>query len=156
VMALRSSRIINPMATDGIRIASQPAHNAKPVVLSGLLIAVVVTALITYKGSAAIQKLHDARRGALHWAPQPETLGAVRGSLEYLYIVWPALVFGILLTAAMRAAVPPSALARLFARGGVREQARAALAGAPLMLCSCCSAPIFPTVYKRSGGLGPS
>jgi len=30
------------------------------------------------------------------------------------------------------------------------------LAGAPLMLCSCCVAPIFTGVYERSARLGPS
>jgi len=38
----------------------------------------------------------------------------------------------------------------------MKPQLAAAAAGAPLMLCSCCVAPIFPAVYRRSQRLGPS
>jgi uncharacterized protein len=38
----------------------------------------------------------------------------------------------------------------------VRDQVVAALAGAPLMLCSCCVAPIFPAVYGRTRRVAPA
>jgi hypothetical protein len=44
----------------------------------------------------------------------------------------------------------------LLGKRSLRSQAIAGLAGAPLMLCSCCVAPIFTGVYERSARLGPS
>lgn len=38
----------------------------------------------------------------------------------------------------------------------MRAHVIAAIGGAPLMLCSCCVAPIFTTVYERCRRLGPS
>jgi uncharacterized membrane protein YraQ (UPF0718 family) len=76
---------------------------------------------------------------------------------SYLAVVWPALVLGILIAAGVRAFVSPRWLARLLGSGGTaREQIAAGLAGAPLMLCSCCVAPLFSSVYARSRRLGPS
>src|SRR5262249_22999863 len=40
--------------------------------------------------------------------------------------------------------------------GRIRSQLAAGLAGAPLMLCSCCVAPVFSGLYERSSRLGPS
>lgn len=144
------------MATKKIDVGREAEGTSRPAVFSVWLIAAVAMVLVTYKGSAALQKLGEARNSAVHWTQQPAGLGAVHGSLAYLRIVWPALVFGIVLSAAVRAAVPSELLARLFGREGARERAGAALTGAPLMLCACCSAPIFQTVYKPGRALGPA
>ena len=64
-------------------------------------------------------------------------------SLDCLDAVWPALVFGVLISGAVRAFTPVTALSRLRERGRLRRQPVAGASGAPLMLRSCCVAPIF-------------
>lgn len=71
-------------------------------------------------------------------------------------MIWPALLFGILISGAVRVLVPPRWLGRALGGGRVRPQLVAGLAGAPLMLCSCCAAPVFSGLYERSSRLGPS
>jgi uncharacterized membrane protein YraQ (UPF0718 family) len=67
-----------------------------------------------------------------------------------------ALVFGVLLGALVEALVPERWLARTIGAGGARGQLLAVAAGAPLMLCSCCVAPLFDGVYARTRRLAPS
>jgi len=80
----------------------------------------------------------------------------VTRTLNYFLVIWPALLFGVLISGAVSTFVSPQWLARLLERRSLRSQAIAGLAGAPLMLCSCCVAPIFTGVYERSARLGPS
>src|SRR5260370_1255115 len=68
----------------------------------------------------------------------------------YFAIVWPALVLGVLLGGAVRAVGPAAWLARLFGDAALRSQLVGGLAGAPLMLCSCCVAPVFVAVKERT------
>jgi uncharacterized membrane protein YraQ (UPF0718 family) len=133
-------------------------------IISILLLAGLVAGLIGYKaqgGLKRISKLQATGSLGLH----PEALHRPAGSglmatgaqtLAYLNIVWPALLFGVLISAAVHAAISPRRLATLFGQGLFKPQLAAAAAGAPLMLCSCCVAPIFPAVYRRSQQLGPS
>src|SRR4029079_3364731 len=67
-----------------------------------------------------------------------------------------ALAFGVVLGAMVRAFVPSRWIERTIAVQGLRGQVIAALVGAPLMLCSCCVAPVFEGVYERTRRLGPS
>lgn len=76
--------------------------------------------------------------------------------MTYLKIVWPALLFGVLISAAVRTSLLRTPLHRPFDRGAVRDQVTGAVAGAPLMLCSCCVAPIFPAVYQRTHRVAPA
>jgi hypothetical protein len=75
---------------------------------------------------------------------------------NYLAIVWPALVFGVLIGAAVRAAVSSAWITRAFGASSLRSQLLAGAAGAPLMLCSCCVAPVFAAVYERTRRAGPA
>src|SRR5439155_14739207 len=70
--------------------------------------------------------------------------------------VFVALAFGILLGAIVRAFIPDRWLARTLGASGFRGILLAALAGMPLMLCSCCVAPLFEGVYARTRRLGPA
>ena len=81
---------------------------------------------------------------------------ALHRSLNYFLVIWPALAFGILISAAVRAYVPPDLWKRMLAVRGTGSQLRAGLAGTPLMLCSCCVAPIFGAVYESSARLAPA
>jgi len=125
----------------------------------GLLLAL----LVNYKGAAGLSKIQQARAtGSLSLAKLQIGSGAAAGSsafsnaIAYLKIVWPALVFGMVISAAARTSLSRTPLHRIFAGGAVRDQLAAALAGAPLMLCSCCIAPIFPAVYQRTRRVAPA
>jgi len=88
-----------------------------------------------------------------NWKP---SVDALHRSLNYFLVIWPALAFGILISAAVRAYVPADMWKRIFAGHRTISQLRAGLAGAPLMLCSCCVAPIFGAVYENSSRLAPA
>jgi uncharacterized membrane protein YraQ (UPF0718 family) len=133
-------------------------------VTAALLLLVLVGGLVVYKSTGALRQVERVSvTGSL--APRAalfETDSATRAvrvaakTLNYLDAVWPALVFGVLISAAVRAFIPVAAVARLFDRGRLRSQLIGGASGAPLMLCSCCVAPIFSSVYERSRHLAPS
>src|SRR5258708_4395088 len=66
----------------------------------------------------------------------PAWLWPLPRAASYLYTVWKALAFGLLISASLSAFVSPRWLARLFGGGTMRGHLVAGLAGAPLMLCS--------------------
>lgn len=128
-----------------------------------LPVLVIVGALIAYKSSAALAVIGKVSetgvftpRGNVIPAVGASEAGLVTRTLNYFLVIWPALLFGILISGAVSTFVSPQWLARLLERRSLRSQAIAGLAGAPLMLCSCCVAPIFTGVYERSARLGPS
>ena len=131
---------------------------------TGLLVLLVALAgLVAYKSAGAVRVWHRVRStGTL--AVREDVIPLGLGDplpvfwqvLNYLTVVWPALVFGILIAGAVRAFVPPARLAELFDGAPVRSHVAAGLFGSPLMLCSCCVAPVFSAVYGRSSRLGPS
>jgi uncharacterized membrane protein YraQ (UPF0718 family) len=131
-----------------------------------LLIAVFVSGLVAYKGSAAINALRlaaatgsipaQARAGLVLPGQNSSVLDVVSRSVTYLVIVGPALLFGILISGAVRACVSPYWVVKAFGRRPIRQQLVAGVTGAPLMLCSCCVAPVFSAIYERSRREGPS
>src|SRR5438874_3588205 len=123
----------------------------------------IVGALITYKSSAALAVIGKVSatggftaRGNVVPQVGASDAGVLTRTLNYFLVIWPALVFGILISGAVSTFVSPQWLTRFLGRRSLRSQAIAGLAGAPLMLCSCCVAPIFTGVYERSARLGPS
>lgn len=151
---------------------SEQAHNrrsetslpaAKRIFYFALPMLVIVGALIAYKSAAALTVIGKVSatgvftpRGNVIPAVGASEAGLATRTLNYFLVIWPALLFGILISGAVSTFVPPQWLARLLERRSLRSQAIAGLAGAPLMLCSCCVAPIFTGVYERSARLGPS
>jgi uncharacterized membrane protein YraQ (UPF0718 family) len=124
---------------------------------------VIVGSLIAYKSSAALAVIGKVSatgvftpRGNIVPRVGASGAGVVTRTLNYFLVIWPALLFGILISAAVSTFVSPRWLQSLFGKRSLRSQAIAGLAGAPLMLCSCCVAPIFTGVYERSARLGPS
>jgi len=123
----------------------------------------IVGALIAYKSSAAVTVIGKVSATGV-FKPRanvipnvgPSAAGVFTRTLNYFLVIWPALLFGILISGAVSTFVPSRWLARLLEKRSLRSQAIAGLAGAPLMLCSCCVAPIFTGVYERSARLGPS
>lgn len=73
---------------------------------------------------------------------------------NYLTAVWKALVFGLCISAAVSAFLSPSKLLNLFGTGTARAQIAAGIAGMPLMLCSCCAAPVASAVYEQTRRTG--
>ena len=121
-----------------------------------------IAGLIVYKGSAAIIAIQKIRStGVMSARPEVVSIGggaalaAAERTYNYFGVIWPALVFGILISAAVRAFVPAECFARPLARK-LGAQLVSGVAGAPLMLCSCCVVSVFSTVYERSSRLAPS
>src|SRR5437870_11795245 len=120
--------------------------------------------LIAYKIRTSLAVLSTVwRTGGIAARPEVVSLGyqgaavgALDRSLNYFLLIWPALAFGILISSAVRAYVPADVWKRMLAVRGTASQLRAGLAGTPLMLCSCCVAPIFGAVYESSARLAPA
>jgi hypothetical protein len=144
--------------------ATLPRRSAVPVTALGAVVLLsVVGALVTYKATASLGAVAAVTEtGALPpRVPWIDTGGVGRvlrplaATANYVGRVWIALLFGVLIAAAVRAFVP----ARWFDRalgGGARGLVAGGLLGAPLMLCSCCVAPVFDGVYRRTGRLAPA
>jgi len=133
-------------------------------IYTATLLLIIAGSLFVYKSTAAlavIEKVQNTRtfQPRMNVLPMPgsaTSLGLFARSVNYFAVIWPALVFGILISGAVRVLDPPLWLTRSFGRGRARSQLAAGLAGAPLMLCSCCVAPVFSGMYERSSKLGPS
>ena len=134
------------------------------VIYAVTLLLVIVGALLVYKGTAALAVIEKVRNtGAfqprVNVVPMPGSsarVNVIARSMNYFLAIWPALLFGILISGAVRVLDPPRWLGQALGRGRIRSQLVAGLVGAPLMLCSCCAAPVFSGVYERSSRLGPS
>src|SRR5262249_34705895 len=74
----------------------------------------------------------------------------------YFTKIWPALAFGIVIGAIVRAAVPASWITRTLGGRGIKASLAGGLAAAPLMLCSCCVTPIFTGLHERGARLSSS
>lgn len=137
---------------------------ASPWLVGALILLGLLAALVTYKISGSLATVARVQ-GSHTLAPRAEWLATTGApavvrpllrALNYLAIVWPALAFGVLIGAAVRAVVPSAWVARLFGDSPARSQLVGALAGAPLMLCSCCIAPVFAAVQERTRQAGPA
>jgi uncharacterized membrane protein YraQ (UPF0718 family) len=123
-----------------------------------LILALSALALFYYKWGGSLRVLGRVRSsGKLGISPAALLDGGVVATtLFYFGKIWPALVFGILVGSALRGAIPGSWVKRWLGPRAARPTITGALAGAPLMLCSCCSTPVFTGLYERGARLGPS
>jgi uncharacterized membrane protein YraQ (UPF0718 family) len=143
-------------ATDKLRPASRQYLIFIPLLIT--------FALLLYKTRTSLRVLRSTwDSGAIAGRPEVvafgsdvSAIGVLERSANYLLVVWPALLFGILIGAAVRAFVSPDWFVRRAKGKLVKTQVAAGLAGAPLMLCSCCVAPIFASVAQVSARLGPA
>ncbi|HZP00063.1 MAG TPA: permease, partial [Terriglobia bacterium] len=125
-----------------------------------VVLATIVVLLVNYKGGSGLQRIQQARASgglqvAISRSGAPPGTSALGSSLRYLNIVWPALLFGIAISAAARVGISRMPLGSVLGRGSIRDQLTGAIAGAPLMLCSCCAAPIFHSIYEKTRRAGP-
>lgn len=74
-------------------------------------------------------------------------------AVSYLASVWPAMVLGIVMAAAVEAALPRTWIVELLGRASLRSSAIGGLASLPTMLCTCCAAPV--AVGLRRNGTAP-
>jgi len=124
----------------------------------------VLLSLFIYKWGAAFRTVIGVQNdGNLHPRSEliatvglPLLLAAGARTINYLATVWPALFFGVLIAGLVRAFISPKSVAMLLGSGAVRQQLMGAVVGMPLMLCSCCIAPIFSSVYGRGARLRSS
>ena len=157
------------MADSNLELSRDPASDemaataTRSIAYFILPMLVIVGALIAYKSSAALAVIGKVSatggftpRGNIVPRVGASDAGVLTRTLNYFLVIWPALLFGILISAAVSTFVSPRWLQSLLSKRSLWSQAIAGLAGAPLMLCSCCAAPIFTGVYERSARLGPS
>lgn len=134
---------------------------ARSLILVPLILA---AALIAYKTNSSIQVLSSTwasgaiagRPAVVSFETAPASLTAFDRLINYVLVIWPALTFGVLIAASVRTFVSPRWIAEVIGRRSLRSQLTAGLAGAPLMLCSCCVAPVFTTVAETSSRVGPA
>lgn len=122
-----------------------------------VVLLLVLSGLFYYKWGGAIRTVAEVR-AAGGWPGTADGLtagGVLQASLSYFRQIWIALVYGLLIGATVHAYVSPRRVAALLGRGGpIRRQVAGGLAGAPLMLCSCCITPVFQSVYESGARLG--
>ena len=133
--------------------AVRPMRGAAVVALAAALFA-----LSYYKWGGSLRAWGRVREmGKLPIDPTILTRdGALAGALAYFGKIWPAFAFGIVIGSVVRAAVPPTWVARALGGRGVKGALVGGVLGAPLMLCSCCVTPVFTGVYERGARLGSS
>jgi uncharacterized membrane protein YraQ (UPF0718 family) len=86
-------------------------------------------------------------------APPAVSLSAgLRFAGTYFLAIWPALVVGLVLAAAVQAALPSAWCARLLGRG-VRGGVRGSALALPSLMCTCCAAPLTVGLRRRAADL---
>ena len=82
--------------------------------------------------------------------PSPSLQAAISYAVAYLGAIWPALVAGLLIAAALEAFLPPALLFRLLAsRAWGSATLRGGACSMSSMMCTCCAAPIAVTMRRR-------
>ena len=71
----------------------------------------------------------------------------------YFLAIWPALVAGLVIAAAVQTVLPANWLARTFGRAGTGGAVRGSALALPSMMCSCCAAPIAVGLRQRAASV---
>jgi len=130
-------------------------------ILEIVILGTLIMMLLNYKGVAGLSKIQETHTsGSVHLGGLPGVSrvsdSETQDSIQYFRIILPALLFGILISAAVRTSLSHTSLPSFIGRATARGQLAAAATGAPLMLCSCCVAPIFPTIYEKTRKMAPA
>jgi uncharacterized membrane protein YraQ (UPF0718 family) len=146
------------MTTTRAPLAAKFGSSARAHFGGAFLLVMIASGLFYYKWGGALRVLERVRgSGQLGVSTSVLTDGGIAAATSFYFgKIWPALVFGIFVGAAVRAAVPSSWVKRWLGARAARPTIAGALAGAPLMLCSCCVTPVFTGLYERGARLGPS
>jgi len=153
--------VIREKTMERSRLASLALGSTFAVIVLAL---VVLSSLFIYKWGAAFGAVAKAQGAGAYQLP-PERIASDGLSLflasgartiNYLGIIWPALLFGVLLAGLVRAFISPRNVTMLLGSGALRQQLVGGIVGMPLMLCSCCIAPVFSSVYTCGARLRSS
>lgn len=139
--------------------ASVALPRSRTIPMIGLaLLAAALGGLFYYKWGGALRAVNGAQAsGKLSVSPDLILQGGILTSTwHYFQRVWIALVYGVVIGAVVRALVSPSWIASLLAGKGARPTLAGAVAGSPLMLCSCCVTPVFTGACERGAAMGPA
>ena len=146
------------MTQAAVQTESTPSSLLWTRVAGTLLLAAAMSALFYYKCGASLRAYAIVQEtGKL--AVNPDVLLHARpwaATLAYFSKIWPALTYGIVIGAIVRAAVSPSWIVRTLGARGFKGSLTGGLLGTPLMLCSCCVTPIFTGLYERGARLSSS
>ena len=140
------------MTTPANAVGMSGEEKSSYLVAGFVVLVAALCGLFYYKWGGAMRTLAGvhAAGGWSGTATGLTTGGVLRETLFYFRRIWIALVYGLLIGGAVRAFVSPRRIVALLSQGGsARRQVTAGLAGAPLMLCSCCITPVFQSVYER-------
>lgn len=83
--------------------------------------------------------------------PEPSLSAGLHYAAGYFASIWPALVAGLLIAAAVEAGLPGLGLPPVLRRGSTGAGALGGLLALPTMMCTCCAAPV--TLGLRSRGM---
>jgi uncharacterized protein len=72
----------------------------------------------------------------------------------YFLAIWPALLAGLVIGAAVTVLAPKTWLIRALATDGRASTLRGGLLSVPTMMCSCCAAPVVVCLRKRGASVG--
>lgn len=122
------------------------------------LLLLILSGLFIYKWGGSLRTVAAVQETSqLNKSPDPLVNATpLQATWNYFRIVWPALVYGILIGAVLRSSISPRRVASLLGGDGMRSSLMGSAAGAPMMLCSCCIMPIFTGACQRGAGLGPA
>jgi len=90
------------------------------------LLLVIVGALLVYKGTAALAVIEQVRNTGAGFQPRVNVVpvpgnsvqvNVIARSMNYFLVIWPALLFGILISGAVRVLVQPRWLAQALGAG---------------------------------------
>lgn len=88
--------------------------------------------------------------------PAPSWSAAIDYAVSYGLAIWPALVTGLLIAAAVEAFLPAHRLVALFRarRGAAASTVSGGLLSLPTMMCTCCAAPVAVGIRRRGVPIG--
>ncbi|MHB1844060.1 MAG: permease [Deltaproteobacteria bacterium] len=142
----------------------KPPAALVPTMVGAALLATAAGATLIYKTSGGLAALSKARQTTgmaakarlIPLTGHPGWAAPMLDTANYFAWIAVALTLGLVIGALVKAALPSRWLFRAMAGRGPAGLAFGALIGAPLMLCSCCIAPVFDGAYARTRKLGPS
>ncbi|MCU1693437.1 MAG: permease [Frankiales bacterium] len=131
-----------------------PRRDLAAVLLAAALAAGLLTCATWQPYSLKVPLVH--RTGTLG----PSLLASGGSALDYarayLTAIWPALVAGLLLAAAVEVLLPARWLQRALGREGLGSSLRGSAAALPSMMCTCCAAPVAVGLRRWGAAVGPA
>ena len=143
--------------------ARRSARSAPPWIAAAVFALVVVVGLVWAKWQPYWVKVpsvagsHSLGKSILTGGqPAPPGVSFSAGlsfAGTYLLAVWPALVAGLVIAAAVQTVLPANWLARTFGRSGTGGAVRGGALALPSMMCTCCAAPIAVGLRRRAASV---